>query len=155
MFFVQLEINPIILSNHLFGDKEKEVKTIKQFALSFIKKMREINIIAEQARSIGLNVGLTQSTEKPKLKTNANEKTQDGKANKYHRCYYCGSSPNMQTHPHVCDLSVKDVKGCSFKNHPDVKNNDHTLPWKQSINDYIIMLQRRSTTLHYGTINIK
>ena len=91
--------------------------------------MKEINIVAEQARAIGLHVGLTHSNDKPKEKNNANEKAiQDEKPNKHRRRYYCGSSPSLQKAPHACDLSIKDVKGCSFKNHPltSLMDRSHT-----------------------------
>ena len=39
-----------ILINHLFGNKETEVTTIKQFIRMFIEKMKEVQEIAEKAR---------------------------------------------------------------------------------------------------------
>ena len=40
------------------------------------------------------------------------------KPNKHRTCYYCGSSPSLQKAPHVCDLSIKDVKGWFLNEHP-------------------------------------
>ena len=51
-----------ILINHLFGNKETEVTTIKQFIRMFIEKMKEVQEIAEKARAIGWTVGLSTPT---------------------------------------------------------------------------------------------
>ena len=54
-----------ILINHLFGNKETEVTTIKQFIRMFIEKMKEVQEIAEKARAIGWTVGLSTPTPTP------------------------------------------------------------------------------------------
>ena len=51
-----------ILINHLFGNKETEVKSIKQFIRGLIEKMKEVQEIAEKARAIGWIVGLSPQT---------------------------------------------------------------------------------------------
>ena len=71
----------------------------------------------------------------------------DNERQKKMRCWYCGSDPGRQSHPHKCDLSKKIVSACSFRNHPDVKNNDHSKPWKKTpngeaycaLNKYIVL----------------
>ena len=96
-----------ILINHLFGNKETEVKSIKQFIRGFIEKMKEVQEIAEKARAIGWIVGLS-----PQTTTNPTEnypKNPTGKypkrvqneeeRQKFKRCWYCGSDPGRQSHP--------------------------------------------------------
>ena len=127
-----------ILINHLFGDKETEVRNIKEFILGFLLKMKEVQEVAEKARSIGLSVGLSPGPYIREHVPNGNTKRipngEEKKQPSLKRCWYCGSDPQRQNLPHRCNLWKKEITSCSFRNHPDVKNNDHSKPWKQTPN---------------------
>ena len=84
-----------ILINHLFGDKETEVKSIKEFIRGFIMKMKEVQEVAEKARAIGLSVGLglspKPSTIQGKSPKKIHSEEEEKKKPHFKRCWRCGS----------------------------------------------------------------